>query len=120
MDIDQFEKTDAQLSGLYKEITELSKKKPNDAINTFKLKFVNEIIECSNELLGDKYKPFSSFDVFNEDDLPTNSDVVVVLAQYINCLERLRMDNVVQEFGSWYWKVNGKGSDRKTYPPRRL
>ena len=39
-DIDIFEKLSGQLISVYEEISLLSKKNPNDAINKFKLKFL--------------------------------------------------------------------------------
>ena len=51
-DVDKFEKLWSQLSGTYEEITLLSKKSPNDALNKFKLKFVNKLIAQSNDFLG--------------------------------------------------------------------
>ena len=43
VDVDNFEKLDGQLQSTYDEISLLSKKKPNDAVNKFKLKFVNTL-----------------------------------------------------------------------------
>ena len=42
-EIDTFEKLSGQLIGIYEEISLLSKKSPNDAVNKFKLKFINKI-----------------------------------------------------------------------------
>lgn len=57
-----FEKTQAQLQGLFDEIGTLSKKKPDDAINKFKLKIINPILSQANDLLDKEYKPFSDFE----------------------------------------------------------
>ncbi|MBV8256063.1 MAG: hypothetical protein JO154_25935 [Chitinophaga sp.] len=120
-DVDTFEKLQAQLEGLHTEISALSKKSQNDALNKFKLKFVNQIISEANGLLGDKYKPFNSFELFDENDLPTNSDVAMMLTQYLNCLEKLRADNIKKESkypGHWYWLVDGELSDIRTVTPK--
>jgi len=42
--IEQFEKLHGQFEGLHKEVGMLSKKTPNDAINRFKLVFINKLI----------------------------------------------------------------------------
>ncbi len=121
--VDTFEKIQAQLEGLHIEISSLSKKSQNDALNKFKLKFVNQILTEANALLGDSYKPFSDFTVFNEDDMPTNSDVALILTQYLNCLEKLRADNIEQEDTfprKWYWKVNGRRSKTETLTPKKI
>ena len=68
--IDRFEKIQAQLDGFYGEITTLSKKSPGDALNPFKLKFINQILGEANGLLSDPYRPFVDFDQFDEDEAP--------------------------------------------------
>jgi len=119
-EVDNFEKLQAQLEGLHNEISALSKKSQNDALNKFKLKFVNKIISDSNDLLGENYKPFSDFETFEENDMPTNSDVAMMLTQYLSCFEKLRADNVKQERMNWYWVIDGKQSDIKTVMPKKI
>ena len=67
------------------EFRELSSKKPNDQVNKFKLKYVNQAIEAANELLKEG-KPYADFEKFKEEDLPTNSDVLMVLSLYLDVL----------------------------------
>src|SRR5260221_2639907 len=117
--IDRFEQIDAQLEALYVEISLLSKSKPNDAVNKFKLKFINSVLESANEALDEKNRPFSDFEQFSEDELPSNSDVVFMLAQYRNSLDKLRSDNVIEGFGKWYWVINKEKSDIRSKPPHR-
>jgi hypothetical protein len=119
-EVDNFEKLQAQLEGLHNEISALSKKSQNDALNKFKLKFVNKIISDSNILLGSNYRPFSDFEIFDENDLPTNSDVAMMLTQYLSCFEKLRADNVKLDFGSWYWVIDGEKSSIKTIMPKKI
>lgn len=122
-EIDTFEKLQAQLNGLYIEISSLSKKSQNDALNKFKLKFVNQILIDANELLGNQYKPFKDFSTFDESDIPSNSDVTMMLTQYLNCFEKLRADNIVLDSDyetDWYWKINGKQSNIRTTIPQKI
>ncbi len=42
--IDEFEKTEAQLEALHQELVSLSKKDPNGASNEFKLRLINLLI----------------------------------------------------------------------------
>lgn len=107
-DVDRFEKFFGQLTGIYDEMSLLSKKNPTDAVNKFKLKFINQQIAECNTMLSATYRPFDDFDLFSEDDVPQNSDVVFIVAQYLQCMEKLRADNVVQRNGTWFWKVKGK------------
>jgi len=127
--VDTFEKISGQLLSIYEEISLLSKKNPNDAVNKFKLKFVNELISQSNIFLAEKYRPFDDFEKFDEDDIPQNSDVVFILSQYLQCFEKLRADNVVIQHGAWYWRVKGDKNDKvddngmvliRTVKPKKL
>lgn len=115
--INEFEKLKIQIEEIYKEISILSKKSPDSAINKFKLKFVNNLLETSNKLLTGNYKPFNDFDVFDEDELPTNSDIVMIISQYIECLEKFKLDNVTMLSGKWFWEINGKASKIQTTRP---
>jgi hypothetical protein len=117
--VDLFEKVHTQLEGLHIEISALSKKSQNDALNKFKLKFVNQILSDANIVLGEKYKPFSDFDIFDGDDMPTTSDVAMMLSQYLNCFEKLRTDNVTLYGGNWYWLINGQKSEIRTFRPSK-
>ncbi|MEH2533909.1 hypothetical protein V1277_006795 [Bradyrhizobium sp. AZCC 1588] len=120
-DVDTFEKLKGQLDSLYEEISTLAKKAPNDAVNSFKIKFVNAVLAQCNTFFGQKYKPFSDFDVFETDELPTNSDVTFILSQYIECAEKFRADNIeYDEFEKWCWKVDNAQFQIKTSPPRKL
>lgn len=120
IDVSFFEKVQAQLQGLFDEIGTLSKKKPDDAINKFKLSFINPILLGANKLLTGTYKPFADFEQFDSDSLPTNSDVVLILSQYLNCLEKLRADNIMVYGGGWVWAKNGTRTDIKTAPPKKI
>lgn len=116
-DIDLFLKTNSQMKAMYKEILELSKKKPNDGVNLFKLKLINKLLEDANKLLQNNYKPFDDFVIFDEDEIPTNSDVTIIMSQYLNAMEILRCDNIEESGFDCYWKIDGKISDMRTNLP---
>jgi len=127
-DVNKFEKVQSQIEGLLLEVTNLAKKSPNDAVNKFKLKFINEILIEANTILGKAYKPLSSFEKFDEDDLPSNSDVSFILSQYLSCFEKLRADNIYRKkeydgnkyFYEWYWLIDKAESSVKTAPPKKI
>lgn len=119
-DIESFEKVQAQLHGLYDEIVIFSKKSPDSVTNKFKLKFINLVLTDTNKILDTKNKPFADFDIFDEDLLPTNSDVVMILSQYINCLEKFRSEHIKHYGTQWYWVINGEQSDIRTSSPKKL
>ncbi|MCX7098392.1 MAG: hypothetical protein NTV43_10880 [Methylococcales bacterium] len=88
-----------------------------------------KLISESNGYLSDAYKPFNDFDLFDEDDVPHNSDVVFILSQYLQCFEKLRSDNIVKGLSAWYWQVKGGDEDNvdkngmvkiKTVKPKRF
>lgn len=121
-EVNKFEKVQAQVEGLYKEIGLLSRKSPNDGVNKFKLKFINQILQEANRLLIGHYKPLDGFENFEVDEVPSNSDVAMILELYLNCLEKLRTDNVTtKEFEiGYFWIVDSKPSNIKTQKPKKL
>lgn len=108
------------LEGTYSELREMARKKPNDGLSKFKMGVVNGLIGSLNSLLGKKYMPLEGFAGFSEDDLPTNSDVTLILAQYVEQLERYRADNLKWSSGRWVYDVKGKGDDLRAAPPAKL
>lgn len=109
-DVEKLEKTIGQLKVIHREVSLLSKKSPSDAINPFKLKMINAVIQSANSVLGDEYMPIEEFEKFDDDDAPSTSDVVFVVAQYMEEIERFRTDNVVYQNFELVYVLNGKPS----------
>ena len=119
-DVDFFEKMKAQIRQLHGEVSTLSKSKPDNPINKFKLGFINEKLEEANAILKGDFKPFKEFTTFNTDDLPSNSDVVMVLSQYLDGLEAWRSAHVEYVRGTGHiWKMDD-GQTIHTDPPSRF
>ena len=121
--INTFEKLVGQIQATYDEVALLSKKSPNDAVNKFKLKFINTLLIASNKFLGNRYIPFVDFTGFDEDDMPQNSDAAFILSQYLQCFEKFRADHVEKDIGRWFWIVDDAPADKakiETVTPRRL
>ena len=119
-EVELFIKVQSQMEEMYKEISLLSKKSQNDLLNEFKLQFINKLLEESNVFLTEKNKPFNDFIKFDMEKIPTNSDVVIVLSQYLACLENLRIDNIMSSLGDWYWVIDNKASKIKTSKPQKF
>lgn len=128
-DVSVFEKLVGQLQGVYEELSILSKKTPNDALNRFKIGFVNDLLKQGLAMLGDEYRPFSVFEELHEDDMPQYSDAVFMLGQYLQCFEKLRADNVEMRGGRWVWVIHEPADDEadengfvyiRTSPPKKL
>jgi hypothetical protein len=67
----------------------LSNKKSDGQLNKMKIKMVNRVLEPLNELL--KNEPSYKFlDILNEDDMPTNSDVVLIISQYEKAMKNFK------------------------------
>src|SRR5947199_10796192 len=112
-EVEDLEKLIGQLQGLHSEMTSLAKKSPNDAVNSFKLGLINRVLEAGNGVLGEKYRPFPDFNVLDSEDVPSTSDVAIILAQYMEEAERYRSDNVRWHAGSWQYVIGGQPSGIK-------
>ncbi|HAQ36734.1 MAG: hypothetical protein CMF74_11235 [Maricaulis sp.] len=119
-DVESLEKIIGQLQGLHSEISVLAKKSPSDAVNAFKLKLINNVIAAANEVLYPNYLPFGDFTSFEADDVPSTSDVTLVLSQYMEEAERYRSDNVRFSGGVWVYVVNGEPSGIRSGPPTKV
>ena len=112
--VKSFEILERHLKTSYREMSELSKKKPNDPVNKFKVKCINEFLAKVNDLIDENALPLSDFRVFDEDDLPTASDIVFILSLYLDTMSRVRLDNTTKveifedEFFKSQWIVDDK------------
>ena len=73
-------------SGLLSEMRELSKKKADATLSKGKVKILNRVLEDLKEVLGDEAEA-KYLDLLDEDDLPQNSDAVLVMVQYDKALK---------------------------------
>lgn len=119
-DVEALEKLIGQLQGLHAEISLLAKKAPNDGVNAFKLRLINNVISLANSVLAPNYLPFDGFTAFDADDVPSTSDVALVLAQYMEEAERYRSDNVIISDYKWYYVVDGSASEIPSGPPSKI
>ncbi|MFZ0496943.1 MAG: hypothetical protein WBE80_04720 [Methylocella sp.] len=119
-DVEALERLIGQLQGLHAEISQLARKAPNDAVNAFKLKLINKVITAGNVVLGENYRPFTEFDEFDADDVPTNSDVTMILSQYMEQAEIYRSDNVEHDGRSWRYTISGKASHIEAARPSQI
>lgn len=121
-DIDQFETLNGQLVAFHAEINTLVKKTPNDALNKFKLGLVNSVLLKANIFLGETRLPFEDFEIFDVEAMPSTSDVLMIIAQYLSAFEKLRTENIKGFYKSWYWVVEGDTEEKRlpTAPPKGL
>jgi hypothetical protein len=117
--IDELETLIGKLEGLHCEMSALSKKSPNDAVNKFKITFTNAVIAECNVFLGEQSKAIDGFLQFNVDDVPSNSDVTFVLSLYLQAIEKFRSDHIELMQGNWIYRTSDKDKIR-TCPPAKL
>jgi len=108
-DVENFEILSPMLKSNLSEIKELSKKKQDDPLNLLKVKSINKKLELVRDLL--KNEPtFNFLTVLDEASLPTNSDAVLIMAEYVEAMELYRkkyytLDNrdfqILGEHYSW-------------------
>lgn len=70
------------LNAMFQEFQDLSKKKPDGALNKRKVEIVNRLLRDVLELV-DAEPTRAYLDLLDEDDLPQNSDVVLILSQAV-------------------------------------
>jgi hypothetical protein len=116
-DVNEFERVKARLTALHAELSILSKGKPDNPLNKFKLGIVNGIVVAANALLDSEFRPMAEFVGFDDGALPTNSDVAVVLSQYIDAMEGWRCAHVHFDGLRWIWNVEEESI--KTESPSR-
>ncbi|MDY0183809.1 MAG: hypothetical protein RBR39_10965, partial [Proteiniphilum sp.] len=76
--VEKFEMLSGLLHSVYSEMKEFSKKKPDDALNKFKVANINRVLEKIKELLKDD--PTIEFlDLLDDETLPTNSDAILII-----------------------------------------
>jgi hypothetical protein len=84
---EQFEMLFPLLVAILNEVKELSKKKQDEHLNKLKVGMINKILSQVKDVLQDD--PTSQFlDLLDDVTLPTNSDAVLIIAQYKAAMEQ--------------------------------
>jgi hypothetical protein len=96
--VQEFDKLHGQLQAFYEEVSILSKKNPDGKLNKFKLDLINGILKKATVFLGDSYRPFPDFETFPDEDLPSTSDVGMMLSQYLGSMNRFRREHSHEEW----------------------
>ena len=92
------------LQHAFSEVKEFSKKKQEEQLNLNKVKTINRLLEKAKELL--KNEPTDEFlDLLNEDDLPSNSDAVLTMSQFIAAMNKFHSDH----YHLNGWDIDGGG-----------
>lgn len=74
------------LQAMFREFQDASKKKPDGVLNKQKVLIANRLLESVLSILeGEPTRAY--LDSLNEDDLPQNSDVLLILGQTVAAME---------------------------------
>ena len=80
-----YEASSDVFDGLMAEMRELSKKKPDATLNKSKVKLLNRVLDDIHSIL--KMEPEGKYlDLLDDDELPQNSDAVLVMVQFEKAL----------------------------------
>jgi len=84
-----FDRLNPMLEAVHREMSELSKKKQDGVVNALKIKMINRLLTALSDITKDD--PSHDFlDKLDEETLPQNSDVVLILSQWQAALKQFR------------------------------
>ena len=93
------------LRSAFDEIKEFSKKKQDEPLNVKKVKMINRLLEKAKEVLKNE-QTVVFLDLLDENELPSNSDAVLVMSQYISAMRKFHSDHY--HSGDWDFGVGGE------------
>jgi len=100
--VEQYDMLLPILESVFEEIRELSKKKQDGALNEIKVKMTNRILSKVKSILNDD--PTIEFlDLLDEEALPTNSDAVLIIAQFKAALQQYKTKHFEYNGRKWQW-----------------
>jgi hypothetical protein len=96
----QYDVLSPLLNSMYDEFQELSKKKPDGQVGKTKVMMVNRLLKGIHQILGSE-DAFEYLDVLDEDSLPQNSDVVLILGQTKAAMKTFRERYFNRSIDQW-------------------
>lgn len=95
---------------IYTEMKEFSKKKPDEALNAFKVKNVNRVLIQIKDFLN--AEPTVSFlDLLDDETLPSNSDAILIIGQFKAAMDNFR-NKYTNSYRRWTTIENPQGKQR--------
>ena len=108
--VDLWDVTTPLLKAMFEQFQELSRKKPEGALNKSKVAMVNRLLEKCREVLADEMT-LQFLDLLDTEQVPQNSDVVLVLSQYESAMRQFREDHTHNEGYETEWDLEGGEDD---------
>ena len=101
-DISRYEMLEELLSSIYEEMKEFSKKKPDEALNKFKVTAVNRVLIQIKDIM--KNEPTNEFlDLLDDASLPSNCDSILIIGQCQAAMSRFRSKYCRPNYGEDVW-----------------
>lgn len=94
------------LKSAFDEVKEFSKKKQDEELNIKKVKMINRLLEKAKEILKDE-PTVEYLELLDEDELPTNSDAVLIMSQFISAMNKFHEDHYQYENNMFSWDNEG-------------
>jgi hypothetical protein len=102
---EQFDMLFPILNSVFSELKELSKKKQDGALNELKVKMTNRILAEVKNILDDD--PTVKFlDLLDAETLPTNSDAVLIIAQFKAAMEQYKSKHCDWSGTDYVWETS--------------
>ena len=98
--------------GLFREIKEMSKKKPEATLSKFKVGQLNRLLNDLKEFL-DEEPEGKYLDLFDDDSLPQMGDAVLVMAQYEAALMGFRRRHYDISGLNDFWVIKKQASGKR-------
>jgi len=103
-DLEQFRILYSMMDAVLNEFKELSKKKQDGVLNEIKVKMANRILSKIKSLLEND--PTNEFlELLDDSKLPSNSDAVLIIAQFKAAMDQYRNRHTVYKNHSNVWNV---------------
>ena len=88
-DVDKFERLSPLLDSIYEEMKGFSKKKPEELLNTLKVKMINKVLTQVKDFLA-KDPNIEFLELLDDSTLPSNSDTVLIIGQFRAILNQFK------------------------------
>lgn len=88
-----FDLVQPMLLSAHKEMSELSKKKQDGAVNELKIRHINRLLMTAQSILGED-SSMEFLELLDAETVPQNSDAVLVLGQWLAAMEQFKEQHV--------------------------
>lgn len=112
--VDKFNFLPPMLDSALIEMREFSKKKQDGIVSATKIKILNRILSDVREIVSGE-DTVNYLDPLDEQDLPQNSDAVLVLGQYRAALATFKGDHQKYVLGDLRWVTKEWEQEREEY-----